>query len=136
MKKELKIYGEFHYNGINSFFLFIMSHGTEERIYNVNGDIIKFKTVLHYFSATSCPGLARKPRIFFSKHVVVIWMIKEQIIILQKLQKWLPNQTWEWFSIALPLCTLLHVATYVKSTPSLDFKNLKSRTQAVKFEII
>ena len=65
MKKELKIYGEFHYNGINSFFFFIMSHGTEERIYNVNGDIIKFKTVLHYFSATNSPGLARKPRIFF-----------------------------------------------------------------------
>ena len=64
IKTKLDFYTKFHYNGINSFFLFIMSHGTEEGIYGVNGGIIKCETVLHYFSATNCPGLANKPKIF------------------------------------------------------------------------
>lgn len=64
IKTELNFYTQFHYNGINSFFLFIMSHGTEEGIYDVHGDTIKCETVLHYFSAIKCPGLANKPKIF------------------------------------------------------------------------
>ena len=64
IKTELNFCTKLHYNGINSFFFFIMSHGTEEGIYDVNGDIIKCETLLHYFSATNCPGLANKPKIF------------------------------------------------------------------------
>ena len=40
MIEKFRLYTQFHYDGINSFFLFIMSHGTEHGINGVNGGII------------------------------------------------------------------------------------------------
>ena len=65
MIEKFRLYTQFHYDGINSFFLFIMSHGTEHGINGVNGGIIKPDTILNFFSSTKCPGLASKPKIFF-----------------------------------------------------------------------
>ena len=65
MIEKFRLYTQFHYDGINSFFLFIMSHGTEHGINGVNGGIIKPDTILNFFSSSKCPGLASKPKIFF-----------------------------------------------------------------------
>ena len=65
MNEKLRLYTQFHYDGINSFFLFIMSHGTEQGINGVNGGVIKPDTILDFFSAANCQGLAGKPKLFF-----------------------------------------------------------------------
>ena len=65
MKNILSQYSEkVSYEGFNSFFCIILSHGNEHGIYGTDGKTIKTETILDYFSAEKCPGLAFKPKVF------------------------------------------------------------------------
>ena len=65
MKNVLARFSEkVNYKGFNSFFCIIMSHGNERGIYGTDGRIITTETILDYFSAERCPGLAFKPKVF------------------------------------------------------------------------
>lgn len=65
IKEIMSLYStKMGYKDVNSFFLVILSHGNEDGIYGTDCRTIKTETILNYFSAERCPGLAFKPKIF------------------------------------------------------------------------
>ena len=65
IKEILSLYStQVRYEDVNSFFLVILSHGKEDGIYGTDCRTIKTETILNYFSAETCPGLAFKQKIF------------------------------------------------------------------------
>ena len=53
----------------SSFVLCILSHGSENKVYGTDGyessGAIDIREITSWFSASNCPGLAGKPKLFF-----------------------------------------------------------------------
>jgi len=64
MVEVLEDYREKDFSNYNSFFLFILSHGSKDGICGTDGEKIHPEKIMSMFSADKCPTLASTPKIF------------------------------------------------------------------------
>lgn len=64
MKDLLKMYSNNHHDG-DCFVCCILSHGSKDGVYGIDGATISRDDIFPPFSGISCPSLINKPKVFF-----------------------------------------------------------------------
>ena len=86
MHEMLIEYQEMDHSAYDALFVIILSHGDEgDIIYTSDDEMIKVNDIVKYFSASKCPSLSNKPKVFIiqacrgSEHNNLVMVNREQI---------------------------------------------------------